>query len=316
MSTDQSPSLNGDPGNEAQLKKDLSQMGVFDERMPLYQLVRIRKLSEMGYTGFEHRYFSIFETIGSDMADATDLQHLITALAYHYILTGKITHEMIPDTPDVESERRQIFFCSAINIPTCYVKTQTHNLFLKRIVSRIAKTRPSRRYPGYTRIRLLDYKKALIQLLKNDGQDLVHSFSMEGTLLDLEARIGHPETASTAGRLTRGILKKEKKQNPMRFKGAVFNQKAENYYINDLRDQQMQEAFAALKKEFCQMDVWASYSQSPHAEAIQTILGKTNLHTFLARAEGGVLDNCLDLPRLKQLIYLMIVYVNMEAKPF
>ncbi|MBN4068555.1 hypothetical protein JYU06_03420, partial [Desulfotalea psychrophila] len=169
MSTDQSPSLNGAPGNEAQLKKDLSQMGVYDERMPLYQLVRIRKHAEMGYTGFEHRYFSIFENLGSDMGGAVDLQHLITALAYHYILTGKITHEMIPDTPDVESERRQIFFCSAINIPTCYVKTKTRNLFLQQIVAKIPKTRVSRRYPGYTRIRLLDYKKTLIKLIQTDG---------------------------------------------------------------------------------------------------------------------------------------------------
>lgn len=314
MSTDQSPSLNGAPGNEAQLKKDLAQMGVFDERMPLYQLVRIRKQSEMGYTGFEHRYFSIFENIGSDMGAAADLQQLITALAYHYILTGKITHEMIPDTPDIESERRQIFFCSAIDIPTCYVKTQTRNLFLQQIVSQITKKRASRRYPGYTRIRLQDYKRSLMTLLNTDGQELVRSFSMEGTLLDLNARIQHPDTFSAAGKLTRGILKKEKKQDPMGFRGEIFNRKAENFYINDLREQQMEEAFAALKKEFYQMDVWVSYDQSPHREALQTILGAKDLHTFLSEVETEVLDNCLDLENLKKLVYLIILYVNMESK--
>ena len=100
----------------------------------------------------------------------------------------------------------------------------------------------------------------------------------------------------------------------MGFRGEVFNKKAENYYINDLREQQTEEGFAALKKEFYQMDVWMSYNQSPHKEALKTILGETDLHTFLAHVEGDVLDNCLDMPRLKQLIYLMILYVNMETK--
>ncbi|MFH2059835.1 MAG: hypothetical protein ABIJ59_13155, partial [Pseudomonadota bacterium] len=154
MSTDQSPSLDGIQGNGDRLKKDLSQMGVFDSRMPLYQLVRIREFSQMGYSGFEHRYYSIFENIMSDMGGAADLQNLLTALAYQYILTGKVDHAMIPDTPDVESERRQIFFGSAINLPTFYVKTGTKNFFLKKIVSKISKTRMSRRYPGYTRVKV------------------------------------------------------------------------------------------------------------------------------------------------------------------
>lgn len=134
MSTYQSPSLNGDLGNDEALKKDLTQMGVFDANMPLYQLVRNRKHSVMGYTGFEHRYYSMFEDVEEDMGGAADLQTLLTALCWKYILKGEVDHKMIPDTPDVESERRQIFFCSAINLPSFYIKTKTSNLFLKSIL--------------------------------------------------------------------------------------------------------------------------------------------------------------------------------------
>lgn len=157
MSTHESPALNGEPGNGDRLKKDLSQMGVFDTRMPLYQLVRIRSYADMGFSGYEHRYHSIFENILTDMGGALDLQNLLTTLAYHYILTGKIGHNDIPDTPHVESERRQIFFGSAVNLPTFYVKNNTSNLFLKKIVSNIPQTRPSRRYAGYTRVRRRDF---------------------------------------------------------------------------------------------------------------------------------------------------------------
>lgn len=316
MSTDQSPSLDGTLGNEDRLKKDLSQMGIFDERMPMYQLVRIRKYLEMGYSGFEHRYFSIFENLETDMGNALDLQTLITALAYQYILSGKITHEMIPDTPNMESERRQIFFCSAIDLPTFYVRTQTKNLFLRRIISKIERTRMSRRYPGYTRIRLNDYKKALITLLNADGQDLIQKGSMKEVLSDLEARLRYPDAFSACGRLTRGILKREKKKDPMKFRGDVFNKKAENFYINELREQQIEEGFGVLKKEFSQMDVWASYNQSPHRQAIKTILKEKDLLCFLAEVKRSFLDNTLDLANLKKILFLIILYVNKEAKDF
>lgn len=62
------------------------------------------------------------------------------------------------------------------------------------------------------------------------------------------------------------------------------------------------------------MDVWVSYDQSPHREAIKTILGAKDLHTFLSEVEAGDLDNCLDLENLKKLIYLIILYVKMESK--
>ncbi|HCY85638.1 MAG TPA: hypothetical protein DHV36_10935, partial [Desulfobacteraceae bacterium] len=130
MSTFESPALDGRPDSEDRLKKDLTELGVFDERMPLYQLVRLRKFHQMGYSGFEHRYFSVFENITRDMGGAADLQLLITALAQKYIFSKTVDHGMIPDTPAIESERRQVFFCTAIGIPTFYVSSRTRNRFL------------------------------------------------------------------------------------------------------------------------------------------------------------------------------------------
>ncbi len=125
MSTFESPALDGRPDSEDRLKKDLTELGVFDERMPLYQLVRLRKFHQMGYSGFEHRYFSVFENITRDMGGAADLQLLITALAQKYIFSKTVDHGMIPDTPAIESERRQVFFCTANNnqIAACLCKS-------------------------------------------------------------------------------------------------------------------------------------------------------------------------------------------------
>jgi len=313
MSTDQSPGLDGSPGNSARLGHDLAQMGVFDTRMPLYQLIRLREFSRMGYTGFEHRYYSIFEHVLADMGNAADMQTLITALAYKYVLNGEVTHAMIPDTPDVESERRQIFFCAAVNLPFCYVKTDTRNRFLKQILSRISHTRKSRRYPGHTRIRLKDYKQALVSTLKKDGSALIEDLRLHAVLADLQGRIQSPDTRSACGRLVKGILDTRKKQDPMACPGDVFNREAEHYYQETLRKQHMAEGFKTLVSEFSGMDLWAGFREPVFRDIIHTILPETDLDHFLTQVKHPLLDNDLPAEQIKKLLFLIMLYVNMEA---
>ena len=63
LSTDQSPALNGMIGNGTRLKKDLSDLGVFDTKMPPYLLYRLREFETMGFSGFEGRYYSLFRVL-------------------------------------------------------------------------------------------------------------------------------------------------------------------------------------------------------------------------------------------------------------
>lgn len=313
MSTDQSPSLDGRPGNGDQLKKDLAQMGVFDEQMPLYQLVRLREFSKMGYSGFEYRYYSIFENILSDMGGAADLQNLVTALSFQYILSGKVTPQMIPDTPDVESERRQVFFCSALNIPTFYVKTRTRNVFLLSILSRIPKTRQSRRYPGYTRVRVRDYQQALIETIKADGRDLIRVMGLEDTLSGLEARL-FSSSASACGRLVGGIMETSRKKDPMKLRGEVFNQKAEAYFIDGLRKKQTAEAFSVLQEECEKMDRGAGSGDPALRAALDLILKGRDLSAFLESIKHPCLNDTLDLEDIRKLIFLMILYTDRQVR--
>src|SRR5262245_49025640 len=110
MSTPRSPALDGTMGNVERLKRDLADLGVFDMKMSLYLLYRLREFAVMGFTGFEGRHYSLFESLTEDLARAVDLQTLLTALALKYQVEGKITHREIPDSPFIESERRQSFF--------------------------------------------------------------------------------------------------------------------------------------------------------------------------------------------------------------
>ena len=186
LSTERSPGLDGVPGNSEALKRDLADLGVFDDRMSLYLPFKLREFDNVGFCGFEGRHYSLFPSIMSDMTPAVDLQNLITALAFRYVLDGDVTHDHIPDSPFIESERRQIFFATAIGIPTFFIRHDTENRFLKAIVERTADVRSSRRYPGYLRVHNVAYCKCLVRLLKDEAADLVEAFGMEDAIADLE----------------------------------------------------------------------------------------------------------------------------------
>ncbi len=314
MSTFQSPALNGRPESEAHLKRDLTEMGVFDERMALYQLVRLRKYHQMGYSGLEHRYFSVFEDIVGDMGRAADLQVLITALAQKYIYSQAVDHAMIPDYPSVESERRQIFFCTAIGIPTFFVKTHTRNQFLLKILKTTAKTRASRRYPGYTRVLVKEYQRALIQVIRQDGADLVEAFNLSFHLDDLERRISSPATHAAWGRITSGILSDTTKNSPMAMPGRAFNSRAEQYYGKTLLCEHIRQALEFLGKALEQMDLWAQYRDTSYGQAIEKILGSQDLLQFLKAMRQDFMDGTCEPATLRKFIYLTILVISREMQ--
>lgn len=246
LSSDQSPALDGTLGNLDRLRKDLSQMGVFDEQMSVYLLYKQREFYKMGFSGFEARFYSLFEQFGEDIGRATDVQTLITALAYKYMALGSVLPSSIPDTPSTESERRQIFFGTAVGLPTFFVHKDTRNSFLMKIVSKTDGVRPSKRYPGYLRIPNFSYRLALLQILREDAADLIDQMGLDETLRNLEARIRQPDTVSAAGRLTSGILEHGNSTDPMKLPAKEFNQLAESYYRTTLRKKQINEALSML----------------------------------------------------------------------
>jgi hypothetical protein len=249
MSTDQCAALDGTLGNQERLKKDLAELGVFDARMPVYLLYRQRLYGQMGFSGFEGRYYSLFHGFFSDLAPAVDLQNLITGLAFLYMATGRLSHDHVPDDPMIESERRQIFFGAAIGLPTFYVRTDTKNLFLRSIIEQTAGVRLSRRYPGHWRVRQTAYRRALIDLLKKEAPPLIEALDLSTTLTDLEDRLSDPDRYSACGKVTQGVLKGLEVNGPLAVSAGEFNRAAEDYYRVTLRRRQMAESCDALIRE-------------------------------------------------------------------
>jgi hypothetical protein len=310
LSTEQSPALNGRLGNDERLKKDLSSMGIFDGAMATYLLYRLRQHATMGFSGFEGRYYSQFENLTNDLGEAVNLQALISALAYKFILHDQVHHADIPDNPFVESERRQIFFGAAIGIPTFFVSKKSPNSFLKRILRYAERMRPSRRYQGYVRVHNREYQKALLTFIRSEGADLVEMMDMASTLNDLQNRLDDPETYAASARLTKGILNEAGASRPLKISGAEFNLAAESYYRETLRKQQMREAFTVLKRDALQLNAPLAETGIVLRDLLTALPGGKTIGGFIAACEQDVLNETLPEQELVKLIHTMLLVVD------
>ena len=309
LSTDESPALDGTIGNTDRLKRDLADQGIFDSRMSLYSFYRARLHEQMGFSGFEGRHYSLCESIRDDLAKAVDLQTLITAMAFKLIAKGDVTHADIPDDPTIESERRQIIFGTAIGVPTFFVRSQTGNRFIRRILEGTKQTRLSRRYPGHVRVYHHEYRLALLEMIRKQTPELIESMNAAPMLADLEDRLRSSDR-SAAQRVTKGILGELRKRDPFAVAALPFNRAAEQFYRTTLRHRHIREAIDALRTQ------WQADPQPCSAfwdRVMPTPLRQENPLAFLDAVEQGLITNQIEMQRTTAMIHLLIGLVHLET---
>lgn len=312
MSTSTSPALNGRLHNSDRLKKDLSDLGVFDAKMSLYLFEKLREFESMGFSGFEGRHYSLFEGFAADMGQAVSLQNFLYLLAFKYIASGKITHDCIPDDPFIESERRQIVFGAAIGIPTFFIRQDTGNEMMKRILEKTVGVRTSRRYPGYHRVHNLEYRRALLQVLRADAQDLIEMLHLNETLDDLAVRLNEPDHYAAIGKLTKGILQEGNVRSPFKLSADEFNQAAERFYRSELRSRHIREALMFFKEDAAQLDKPDIRRNQVIREALHEILRNQGISDFISIAEKDVLEDRASEETLEKVICLMVISIFAE----
>ncbi|HBG19147.1 MAG TPA: hypothetical protein DDY32_07700 [Desulfobulbaceae bacterium] len=308
LSTETSPGLNGMSGNHEKLKADLAEMGVFDARMSIYLPYRQRIWARAGYAGFEGRSYSLFPSLLEDMAEAVDLQNLVTALACRYVLEGKIHHHDIPDQPFIESERRQIFFGSAIGIPTFFVRADTANNLLRKIVADIPSQRVSRRYQGYIRIEQKDYNLALVRMLERDGADLIEQGNLKDRIDSLRTRLSG-ETATAFAGILAGVRQEIGAKSPARVPAADFNNGVERYYRTSLKTRHLNEGFSTLLEDCRRLQ----RLHDTHLE--QTMLavpGDLKPESYIERHRPAILAENADPAVLAQFIRMTLAVIHFE----
>jgi hypothetical protein len=214
----------------------------------------------------------------------------------------------------VESERRQIFFGAAIGIPTFYVRKDSGNLFLRKILQRTRNVRASNRYPGYLRVQNREYCRALVQILLEDGAGLIELLRLEETMADLMARLEHPERHSTAGKLTGGILGSANAKSPLHLPAREFNEGAEKYYRETLRRRHTAEGLRFLEEDCRRADLAAAGQTDGVREALATLLEGESAARFLAKAERELEGEHISVDILRKLIGLLLVTIHQDTE--
>lgn len=314
LSTERSPAFDGRLDNQARLKRDLSDLGIFDEQMGLYLPCRQREFAVMGFSGFEARHYSLFEGFAVDLEPAVSLQLLITALAFKLMAEGAVSHRHIPDTPQVESERRQIFFAAAMDVPTVYINRRTRNRFLRRILALAEGLRNSGRYPGYLRLPVLEYRRALLRLLRSEGAGLIAEFGLEGCLEDLQQRLEHPERHGVAQRLTHAILQDLGARQVLKVPARDFNLAAEEHYRERLRRKHLTEGFAWFLEDLADLERLAAQGAEPWRTVLRSLLGETSLRKDADSVNQYLAVETLPLETLTLLIHLLIAVIGRDRE--
>ena len=309
LSTDTSPALNGRPGNHERLKDELAEMGVFDSRMSIYLPYRQRIFAASGYCGFEGRSYSLFHSLLGDMAEAVDMQNIVTALACRYILTGRVSHLDIPDKPSVESERRQIFFGCAVGIPTFYVRADTGNRFLKKILSNVRNQRHSRRYKGYIRVSCESYRLALLNIIERDAADLLEQSGLKNRIHTLRARLTG-ESPATFHKIVAGIKNQlSSRKTPLEIPAREFNSAMEAYFRTSLKQDHMKEGLEVLRADCHRLELAAD----PHLrQAISATGYDGTAHSYIALCQNDIINETAAPETLTNLLRLGLAVLHHE----
>jgi hypothetical protein len=310
MSTEKSPALNGAVFNQDRLKLDLHDLGIFDKRMSIYSFIKLREYDAIGFSGFESRYYSLFPSFEDDMAKAVDLQNLLHLLAFKYMTHGQVAHGHIPDEPFVESERRQIIFGRAIGIPTFFVKRETKNLFMRKIMAKTAKVRQSSRYPGYLRVHNDEYCRALIETIREDGADLIEMLGMEETLKELAGRIEEPRNRSAFGKLTGKIVSNLAIRSPLQLSGDEFNREVEDYYRTILRQEHLREGWRFFEQDVRRMGHMNSSEGGFIGNTLRLLSGCQDINGFMESSYPEILQGNVSEANIRRLIHLLLFTIQ------
>jgi len=312
-STEKSPALNGMVFNHDRLKEDLHNLGVFDKKMSLYSFIKLREYDAMGFSGFENRYHSLFPSFEQDMAYAVELQNLLHALAFKYLIEMKLDHGDIPDNPFIESERRQIIFGRAIDLPTFFIRHDTDNAFMERILKRTSGIRKSKRYQGYLRVHHREYCLALLKMIREDGADLVEAMQMEDVLDDLTARIEDHFSYSAAGYLTKKVLQECPVRSPLDLSGEQFNQTLERYYRDDLRKKHIDEGWRFFEEDVWMLERKMFLETFSISKTLSQLYDYRDVHHFVETSCHNVMTENISATDLKILINLLLltIYADM-----
>jgi hypothetical protein len=162
-------------------------------------------------------------------------------------------------------------------------------------------------------VRTLEYRRALLSVLREDAGELAASLQLEAALTDLALRLEYPDEASATGRLLRGILDTAGVSSAMKLDARDFQRCAETYYREELRRRHMAEALDLLAEDLRTLDRRAQADERIAASLRAVLRGREPV-PYLARLTDDLLAERAPLEELRRLIWLVVTSVSYDAE--
>ena len=162
----------------------------------------------------------------------------------------------------------------------------------------------------HLRVRVDDYRLALLQTLEEDGAELVEEFQLADHLGRLRERLLAPERYSAAGKLTRGILDSIGADNPMQLSGEEFGQAAEGYYRRQLRTAYVREALGCVREDLQPIDGGGSDGDRRDRGLATAVIGPRSAVEVLAEAEEALVSETADCTTLRHCLALCLLTIS------
>lgn len=209
----------------------------------------------------------------------------------------------------MESERRQIFFCTAIGIPTLYIRTETGNRFLRNILKYAKGQRASKRYKNYTRVAVGEYRLALVDYLNTEAADLIEELDARYVLDNLRRRLME-KNHSAAGRLISHTVDSIGScRTPGRIPADMFNAATENYYRTELKKKHISEGLQVLVEDCADLEKTDNYHLK---EVMRNISPDKGCTDYLNSVRQDILDECISAESVRKLLHLCLGVVYYE----
>ncbi len=195
-------------------------------------------------------------------------------------------------------------------MPTVFLRADTKNKLLRRIITQVERQRPSRRYKDYLRVEVAAYQLACLELLR---QECVPEGNEGATDIfdSLEAMLrGTKPTA--AAQLTGAILDKHGRgSDPMRVKAGDFNRAAETYYRTDLCRLHMNNGLETLIDDGRKLDACADADIGALKERLT---GSASASLFIRETGSRLLAGEATGREIHILILLTLLVIHRELR--
>src|SRR5262249_50304193 len=147
---------------------------------------------------------------------------------------------------------------------------------------------------GYIRVHNLEYRHALVRILRRDAADLIEILGFRDCLDDLDARLEPSARSSALDRLTQGILAEAGLESPFARRAGYINRAAERYYRLTLKREHLSEAIGFLAQDIQNLECAGTMDPEVREALNEICIGRSAL-SWLHSIAGAIVAESASL---------------------